>query len=47
MAYATGCDPDPQPRPIETFAAPGADPVLPNDGPVQIVSPNQSLQLAR
>ena len=26
MAYATGCDPDPQPRPIETFVDPSTEP---------------------
>ena len=47
MAYATGCDPDPQPQPIETFAAPESEPVLPNGGAVQMVSPDKSLQVAK
>ena len=42
MAYATGCDPDPQP--VETFKATGTEPVG-EGGSLQMISPSKSLQL--
>jgi hypothetical protein len=43
MAYATGCDPDPEPQPIETFAAPSGGPSQ-QGGSLQVASPNATLR---